>query len=184
MRDDDTDDTGDVLVFRDGHQVRFLAEGTDDRGDFLRIEHTWTSPGLMAGPHWHPALTESFTLDRGSVRFRIDGRDHTPGPGESTTVRPRQVHEFRNEGQLLVLRHEVRPPMRHREMFELWHRLDTAGQTGRSGVPRNPLALALLWECQDGYLAGVPAVLQRLVLGGLARLARVTGYASRWDGSR
>jgi hypothetical protein len=47
-------------------------------------------------------------------------------------------------------------------------------------VPRDPLALALLWDYQDGYLAGIPTWLQRGVLGGLAGLARLAGYQTRW----
>lgn len=61
-------------------------------------------------------------------------------------------------------------------MFELWHRLDRDGETVGPGVPRNPLWLAVLWELQDGYVAGVPPAAQRLVFGGLARVARRAGY--------
>jgi len=87
------------------------------------------------------------------------------------------VHQFWNEGEgWLVLMHEVRPPGRHRAMFELWHRLDLKGKANRQGVPTSPVALGLLWELQDGYVAGVPAVAQRLVFDGLARLARRIGY--------
>jgi hypothetical protein len=64
-------------------------------------------------------------------------------------------------------------------MFELWHRLDLAGKTNRHGVPKDPLALGLLWELQGDYLAGVPASLQRVVFGGLARVARIVGHAER-----
>jgi mannose-6-phosphate isomerase-like protein (cupin superfamily) len=167
----------DALVHRDGHRVRILGEGTDEAGRFLRIEHVWTRPGPMAGPHWHPVLTESFAIEEGRMRFRVDGRDFSLGPGEGVTVRPRQVHRFWNESEgRLVLMHEVRPPERHREMFELWHRLDLEGKTNRQGVPKSPLAIGLLWELQDGYVAGVPAVAQRLIFGGLARLARRIDY--------
>jgi hypothetical protein len=65
-------------------------------------------------------------------------------------------------------------------MFELWHRLDLAGKTNRHGVPKDPLALGLLWELQDGYLAGVPVCLQRVFFGGLSRLARMAGYEEKW----
>ena len=168
------------LVFRDGHRVHFVDTGTDADGRYLRIRHVWPRPGVLAGPHWHPVLTESFTVERGAARFRVDGKDTVLRPGDSLTVRPGQVHGFDSEEGDLVLGHEVRPPMRHREMFELWHRLDSAGRTTRAGVPRNPLALALLWERQDGYIAGVPPVLQRFLFGGLARIARLTRYERRW----
>jgi mannose-6-phosphate isomerase-like protein (cupin superfamily) len=69
----------DALVHRDGHRVRSLGQGTDEAGRFLRIEHVWIRPGPMAGPHWHPVLTESFTVEEGRMRFRVDGRDFSLG---------------------------------------------------------------------------------------------------------
>ncbi|WP_328392250.1 hypothetical protein [Nocardia sp. NBC_00416] len=95
----------------------------------------------------------------------------------------RAVHEFWNESPDTVLDHEIRPLLRHLDMFTLWSALDGAGATTRSGIPRNPLALALLWNLQDGYLAGIPAWLQRAILGSLAAIARRTGYARRWTDS-
>ena len=171
-----------ALVHGDGHWVAFLEEGTDERGDYLVIEHVWTRPGMMAGPHWHPVLTESFRVLEGRMRFRVDGTEFFLGPGERITIRPGEVHRFWNtgEGRLRVV-HEVRPPGHHRRMFELWHWLDLAGKTNRHGVPKDPLALGLLWELQDGYLALVPASLQRVFFGGLSRLARMAGYEEKWE---
>ena len=171
------------LVHRDGHRVAFLEEGRDGRGEYLVMEHVWTRPGMMAGPHWHPVLAEDFRVREGKMRFRVDGREFVLGPGEGVTVSPGEVHRFWNEGQgRLRVVHEVRPPGHHRQMFEVWHRLDLAGKTNRQGVPKDPLALGLLWELQDGYLAGVPAPLQRLVFGGLARVARLLGYREQLTG--
>lgn len=161
-----------ALVHRDGHRVRFLDVDPDEDGARLLIEHVWTQPGTMAGPHWHPVLTECFTVREGAMRFRVDGRDLVLRAGEHVTVEPGQVHQFRNDGGRLVVLHEVRPPGRHRAMFAMWHHLDQQGRTFGPGIPRDPLWLALLWELQEGYLAGPPLALQRLVLGGLARLAR------------
>jgi len=173
---------GEVLVHRDGHRLVFLDEGRDERGDYLLIEHVWIRPGMMAGPHWHPVLTETFRVLEGRMRFRVNGREFFLEPGEGVTVHPREVHRFWNtgEGRLRVL-HEVRPPGHHRQMFELWHRLDLVGKTSGHGVPKDMLALGLLWELQDGYLAGVPVSLQRVFFGGLARLARMAGYEENWE---
>ncbi|APU16470.1 MULTISPECIES: cupin domain-containing protein [Actinoalloteichus] len=162
----------DELVFRDGHSVRFVEQGTDDEGEFLRIEHRWPTSGRLAGPHWHPVLREHFRVVQGRMRFRVDGRDHHAGPGDELTVLPRQVHEFWSEAPDLVLDYVARPPLQHRRMFEFWHQLDRRGRTTRAGLPINPLDLGLLWELQDGYVAGLPASLQRFVFGGLGRLAR------------
>jgi mannose-6-phosphate isomerase-like protein (cupin superfamily) len=170
-----------VLVHRDGHRVAFLEEGTDGRSNYLLIEHVWMRPGMMAGPHWHPVLVERFRVLESRMRFRVDGREFFVRPGEGVTVRPGEVHRFWNtgKGRLRVI-HEVRPPGHHREMFEMWHELDLAGKTNRHGVPKDPLALGLLWELQDGYLAGVPVSLQELSFGTLARLAHLVGYEEKW----
>lgn len=113
------------------------------------------------------------------MRFRVDGAEIVAGPGDTVSAPPRAVHEFWNESTYTVVDHVVRPPLRHWAMFEFWSELDNAGRTTASRLPRNPLALGLLWEYQDGYLAGAPAPVQRLVFGGLAALARRTGYARR-----
>lgn len=174
---DSRKEVGDILVHRDGHEVGFLDEGVDEGGDYLVIRHTWTRPGPMAGPHWHPVLRESFAVEEGRMRFCVDGQEYLLGPGERITIPSRQVHRFWNEGEgPLRVVHEVRPPGQHRTMFELWHRLDREGKTTQHGVPKNPLWMGLLWEYQDGYIAGIPRCVQRIVLGGLARLARLVGY--------
>ncbi|MEU7767098.1 cupin domain-containing protein [Nocardia sp. NPDC049190] len=174
MRDDPT------LTFRNGHRVTFVANGTDEQGPYLRLEHILLRPERLAGPHWHPALGERWTVRRGRVRYRIDGVEIVASAGDTVDAPAGSVHEFWNEAPDTVIDHEIRPPLRHWEMFRLWHNLDRAGKTTRARVPRDPLALALLWDYQDGYLAGVPAWLQRSVLGSLARVARGCGYQRRW----
>ncbi|MEE3852356.1 cupin domain-containing protein [Gordonia sp. LSe1-13] len=164
---------GKTLTFRDGHSVQILGTLIDDDGtQHLHLRHEIPRPGRLAGPHWHPELAETFTVTSGRLRFRVDRRTVVVGPGETVTVHPRQVHEFWCVDPDSAIDHVITPPGRHREMFETWHHLDAAGRTNRHGVPRNPLDLALLWDLQDGYLAGVPVPLQRAILPRLARLAR------------
>ncbi|MEV6322069.1 cupin domain-containing protein [Nocardia sp. NPDC051787] len=169
-----------TLTFRNGHRVTLVAQGTDEHGPYLRLEHVLPRAERQAGPHWHPVLSERWTVRQGRLRFTVDGTEILAHPGDTVTAPAGAVHEFRSEVPGTVIDHEIRPPLRHWEMFRLWHNLDRAGKTTRGGVPRDPLALALLWDYQDGYLGGIPARLQRLVLGGLARLAVRLGYRSRW----
>lgn len=167
---------GDTLVFGNGTRRTFVEEGVDEGGAYLLMRHVEPRPGQLAGAHWHPVLRETWRVEEGRMRFRVGGREGEIQAGEEVTALPREVHEFWNAGEgPLVVAHEIRPPGRHRAMFELWHRLDGAGKTNRQGVPRNPLWLGLLWERMDGYIAGPPAAVQRIVFGGLARLARLFG---------
>lgn len=167
---------GTTLTFRNGHRVTLVEAGAD----YLRLEHHLPTPGREAGPHWHPVLTERWTVRQGRIRFRINNTEVIAEQGDSAFAPAGTVHEFWTDAPDTVIDHEIRPPLRHWQMFQLWQALDAAGKTTRAGVPRNPLALGLLWEYQDGYLAGIPAVVQRIILGGLARLARRIGYERRW----
>ncbi|WP_459961084.1 cupin domain-containing protein [Nocardia sp. IFM 10818] len=173
-----------TLTFRNGHQVTLVERGSDERGPYLRLRHLLPEPGRQAGPHWHPVLTERWTVRQGRLRFRINGSEIVAEEGDSHFAPAGTVHRFASELPDTVIDHEIRPPLRHWEMFRLWQALDAAGRTTRGGTPRNPLALALLWDYQDGYLAGIPAPVQRVVLGGLAGLARRLGYEERWLPSR
>ncbi|WP_280252680.1 hypothetical protein [Nocardia abscessus] len=46
-------------------------------------------------------------------------------------------------------------------------------------MPRDPFALALSWDFQDGRPAGIPVLLRCAVLGGPARVAVRPGYPRR-----
>ncbi|RXZ80358.1 cupin domain-containing protein [Paenibacillaceae bacterium] len=166
-----------MLQYPDGQTVTCLDQGTDANGEYLIVEHRIIRQGAVNGPHWHPDLKESFTVIEGQIRFRVDGEDIIAGPGDKLTVFPKQVHQFWKEGDdPLVMIHEIRPPGLHWHMFALIHKLECEGKMNRHGIPRNPLWLGLAWEAMDGYLSGPPTVVQRLVLGGLARLAKAFGY--------
>lgn len=168
---------GKTLVHPDGRTVSFLAKGTDEKGDFLIIEHRVTRQGAMNGPHWHPVLTETFQVAEGRMRFVVDGKETILEAGGQLTVHPNQIHQFWNIGDRpLAATHEIRPPGLHGNMFGLIHKLECEGKLTSKGIPRNPLWLGLAWECIDGYLAGPPPWVQTVVLGGLARLAKAIGY--------
>lgn len=178
-----TAEADELLIHPDGTRRAVLAEGVDTGGAYLRIRHTAPPTSSLPGPHWHPIVAQTFTIEAGRARFVIDGRARILGPGEAVTVRPGQVHQFAHAGaETLVLLEEDRPPGDHRAMFALLCRLDRAGKLTARGIPTNPLLLGLLWERIDGYIAGPPPRFQRLAFGSLARLARLTGYAARWTG--
>lgn len=166
-----------VLVYSDGTTITLLDQGIDHHGEYLIVEHVVPKTGAMNGPHWHPILTEAFTVKEGLMRFRIDGKEEFLKPDQHIKVLPKQVHQFWNESEeLLVVIHEIRPPGNHWSMFKLIHKLSKKNGLTSKGIPRNPLWLGLAWESIDGYLAGPPVFFQRALFGSLARLARAIGY--------
>ncbi|MDF2713256.1 MAG: hypothetical protein K0R28_181 [Paenibacillus sp.] len=168
------------LRYPDGQTITCLAWDTDKDGEYLLVEHRMYRNGAINGPHWHPVLTEKFTIVQGTMLFRVDGNETVAGPGSTLVVSPNQVHQFWKESDgPLVMLHEIRPPGRHWQMFALIHKLECEGKMNQKGIPRNPLWLGAAWESMDGYIAGPPKLVQKIVLGGLARLARVFGYTMR-----
>jgi hypothetical protein len=111
------------------------------------------------------------------MRFLVDGQEKIIESDGKITIYPNQVHQFWNIGEdQLVAIHEIRPPGLHRDMFKLVHKLECEGKMKKKGIPLNPLWLGLAWKCIDGYLVGPPLIVQKVVLGGLARLAKVFNY--------
>lgn len=180
-----------VLTSSDGSASTTIVDrGRDAAGPYLALRHRTTRVMRLSGPHWHPELTERFTVVRGRLGVRVDGVWRSLGPGESAEIGRRRVHEHRCEVGELVLDHVVRPPGSHQEMFEVLAALDRTGRLTRSGLPLDPLAVGMLWRFGDGYLDGVPPRLQQVVLGGLDRLAGRVGHhrrlaaAAGWDPRR
>lgn len=171
------DEETEILVYPDGRRVTFLEEGTDEEGAYLRIEHCVKNQGTMNGPHWHPHLSEAFSIQEGRMRFLVGREQRICEAGETITIHPGQVHQFWNisEEQLRVI-HEIRPPGQHRQMFETVHYLEWAGKMTKRGIPRSPLWLGLLWELIDGYIVGPPRWFQICFFGGLAQVAKRVGY--------
>lgn len=166
-----------VLQYPGGQTVTWLEQGTDANGEFLIVEHILNRTGAVNGPHWHPILSETFSIEQGTIRFKVDGKETVLGPGGKVTILPGQVHQFWNEGaDPLIMIHEIRPPGLHWHMFSLMHKLESEGKLNRKGIPRNPLWIGLAWEAMDGYLAGPPIPIQKIVFGSLARLAKALGY--------
>lgn len=161
-----------------GERLTFLATSADTDGQLLKIRHYAPQPTVMGVAHFHPELTETFTVEEGRLCFTVDGQQHILNAGDSITVQPRQVHEFENisDGALVMIQ-EVRPPGCHQAMFTLLYAFAAQGRIGPNGAPKDLFAAALMWEKMDGYVAGPPPFLQRVLMGNLARLARLMGRA-------
>ena len=86
---------GDVIELL-GVRVRVLATADDTGGAYTLLDYQ--APPDLPGPlpHWHQRYTEAFYVLEGRLTLHVDGEERTLGPGELATVRPGQVHQFRN----------------------------------------------------------------------------------------
>ena len=159
---------------------RFVVrEGSDDTGGERLIGDLYIRPGgAVAGKHVHSYITERFEVVEGTVRFHVDGHDEVAQPGRSVEVRPGVVHDWWNvgddEAHVLV---EIRPAARFELMIENLYGLANDGKSNARGVPRLlPLALFAREFRREGEFIRPPRLVQRLLFGALAPIARARGY--------
>jgi quercetin dioxygenase-like cupin family protein len=159
---------------------RFVVrEGSEDTGGQRLTGDLYIRPGgAVAGKHIHSYITERFQVLAGTVRFHLDGRDELARPGEQVEVRPGVVHDWWNvgddEAHVLV---DIRPAERFELMIENLYGLANDGKANARGVPRLlPLALFAREFRREGEFIRPPRIVQRILFGALAPLARVRGY--------
>ena len=92
--------------------------GTEDSGGELLVVETYVRPGgAVTGEHVHPAIEGYFTVVRGRVGFRIDGREAIAKPGEQLHVPAGTAHDWWNAGdEEARVSVEIRPAARFEEM--------------------------------------------------------------------
>jgi quercetin dioxygenase-like cupin family protein len=68
-------------------------------GHLLVVDLYVRPGGAVAGEHVHPATTETFTVVRGELAVRHDGRERRAGPGTRLRVPPGVAHDVWNDGE-------------------------------------------------------------------------------------
>jgi quercetin dioxygenase-like cupin family protein len=153
--------------------------GTEDSGGDLLVVDGYVKPGgAVTGEHVHPAIDEHFTVLRGRVGFRIDGREAIAESGERLHVPAGTAHDWWNAGQEEALvRAEIRPGARFEEMAINLFSLAQDGKTNSKGMPNLLQAAIFAREFSDVlYFTRPPLWVQRLLFGVLAGVARALGY--------
>lgn len=162
-----------------GLRTVFRKTARETDGEFLRVD--WIgSPEWTTGPdHVHPRQEERFEVLSGRLGLRVDGIERVLGEGEAITAPAGTPHAAWNagDGEVHALV-DFRPALRTEIAFETLAGLARDGKTNKAGAPSNPLLLALvLHRFEDEiYFVGLPLLVQRIVFGALAAVARMLGY--------
>jgi quercetin dioxygenase-like cupin family protein len=162
--------TGERVVVRVGTE--------DSEGELLEVD-TYVRPGgAVTGEHIHPAIEETFTVVRGRVGFRFNGRESIAELDRPLRVPAGVAHDWWNAGEeeahIIV---EIRPGERFEEMARNLFGLAQDGKTNSKGMPNLLQAAIFAREFSDVlYFTKPPLVVQRLLFGGLAAIARSLGY--------
>lgn len=166
-----------------GLRTVFRETAQSTGGDLLQVD--WIGrPGWTTGPdHVHPYQEERFEVLSGKLGLRVGGVERVHGPGEVFVVSAGSAHAAWNAGDVDVhVLVDFRPALRTEIAFETLAGLARAGKTLGSGVPRNPLTLALvLREFEDEIrFVRPPLAVQKVLLAPLATIARVLGYRAEY----
>ena len=132
--------------------------------------------------HYHLAFSETFTAIEGTLDMFLgrERRHMRLGPGESVTADRLQLHSFANSSdQPCIMTVETRPPGGVVQAFQLAYGIANDGGAAGDGLPANPILRLRFIDLSQGFLAGVPRLLQRAVLGLARILATVTGLERR-----
>jgi quercetin dioxygenase-like cupin family protein len=153
--------------------------GTEDSGGELLVSDLYVRPGgAVAGEHVHPVVHESFTVVRGRVGFRLDGRESVAGPGKRLHIPPGMAHDWWNAGEEEAhVTVEIRPGARFEEMIVNLFGLAQDGKTNSKGMPNLLQAALFAREFEDVlYFTRPPRAVQKVLFAVLAPIARLLGY--------
>ena len=177
--------SGDTLTNPDGEYLRFLQTSTETGGELLEMEVTYVPHSETPPEHCHPNQEETFRVLSGTFVAALDGVEHTYEVGDTFVVPPGTMHWMNNvsdeEGKLSW---QVRPALDTESFFETMWGFANATQNDE-GEPPGLLQIALtLHEFRKEFRPAKPSyVMQRIVYGILAPIARMRGYRARYEPS-
>ena len=170
---------GDVIENPVTGERAVVRVGTAESSGELLVADLYVRPGgAVMGEHLHPGIEESFTVVRGRLGYRLDGREGVAVPKERLHVPSGTVHDWWNAGdeeaQVLV---EISPASRFEEMIRNAFGLAQDGKTDAKGRPRLLQAALFAREFDDVIrLTKPPRLVQELLFGSLAPIAWLLGY--------
>lgn len=154
--------------------------GTEDSGDQVVADLYVKPGGALAAEHVHPVIEESFTIVRGQVGFRLAGRESIAQLNQRLVVPAGVAHDWWNAGEEEAhVIAEARGPGAERleEIIKNLYGLAQDGRTNAKGMPNLLQGAILPREFEDVvYFTKPPRVVQCLLFGPLAAIARAVGY--------
>jgi mannose-6-phosphate isomerase-like protein (cupin superfamily)/uncharacterized protein YndB with AHSA1/START domain len=146
-----------------GVRVEIVRSAAETEGELLEFEVTGRARGMLAQPHVHSTQTEHHEVLEGSMRLKIDGREHVLAEGESMAVpagRPHaQIPAGDGPGRIRV---QLRPAGDGQAFLQRLAELCESGQINRFGLPRPVAAAKLVRDFgHTGHAARPPVALQR-----------------------
>jgi quercetin dioxygenase-like cupin family protein len=169
-----------------GDRFHILESSRDTNDRSLRGDY-FAAPRAKVPEHVHREQEERFEVVSGTLGLRVGGREMTLSPGQSAVGPPGVPHKWWNpsEDEEVHLLVGLRPGRDVETWLETLLGLARDGKTTRTGIPKNPLQLAVMLDelGRWAYVTGVPMPVQKVLLVPLASLAfvgRLLGYKASY----
>lgn len=168
---------------RSGERFVWRATRESTAGAYCEFDLYLEADAKVAAAHRHPQQEERFTVLDGEFTLDVDGATSSLRPTEEGVVPVGAAHRWRNTtGRPAHVVVRLTPALHIEDYFEKFCAIATAEGAGPTGLPRNPLQLAVLLDgYREEFAFATPA--QQRVLGPLlrlvARLGRRFGYRDR-----
>lgn len=126
-------------------------------GSYCEFDLHLGEGATVARPHVHPHQQEDFRVESGTLRLRIGGQQQTLRAGDERTVVAGKPHAWANigagEAHVLV---RLTSALRVEDFFETFCGLGRDGKLSSTGMPGNPLQLAV-WAFAFRREIGLPS---------------------------
>ncbi|MFN3839078.1 MAG: cupin domain-containing protein [Cyclobacteriaceae bacterium] len=155
--------------------VTFLETAAETNGARTLVEVELAPKGGV-GIHYHKTYAEKFNCLEGELKVQLGKTVHTLLAGQSATALPNNNHRFFNTSdQPCTFRVELTPASRGFEQsLQIGYGLARDGEVRSNGFPKNPLALAWLFEISESNLPGWRSIFE-FILRRQAKKARAIG---------
>ncbi|MCK6617214.1 MAG: cupin domain-containing protein [Cyclobacteriaceae bacterium] len=155
--------------------VTFLATAAETHGARTLVEVELAAKGGV-GIHYHKTFAEKFDCLEGELKVQVGKTVHTLQAGQSATAHPGVNHRFFNSSDKpCKFQVELTPASRGFEQsLQIGYGLARDGEVRSNGIPKNPLALAWLFEISESNLPGWRSIFE-FILRWQAKRARATG---------
>ena len=163
-----------------GEHIVVLQSAQETDGELFAFELSIKPHGFVSAEHIHLKQEEIFEVTRGTIRFRIHGKEADVVVGQSVVVPAGTPHTLWNASdEEVAMSVCVRPALNAETAFEILFGLARDGKTNKHGLPNIFQMAVIVADYQDIIKVLVPPPVRGL-LKLLTPPARLLGYRSSY----